>query len=117
MKPAGDRRRRKDLLSRVLIGLNISAWILIIPILMVFHRTQPEFETFFDRFYGLELRTFWDIKYLYILIYLVMAGIVLSLSGLLISIFRARRRNDHLFPLVIMGLVSCIFLIIALCHV
>ncbi len=58
-----NRREKKDIWAKSLIGLNIFVWLLLIVIMLIFHRAQPEFETFFDRFYLLKLRTFWDIKY------------------------------------------------------
>ncbi|THB76482.1 MAG: hypothetical protein D3926_17475 [Desulfobacteraceae bacterium] len=111
-----ERRKKKDFLSGFLIGLNILAWVLILPILLIFHRAQPEFETFFDRFYGLDLRTFWDIRYLYILVYLVMLGMIMSLTGLILSLFRGRRQGDQVTSLVVMGLISFLLLMISLYH-
>ncbi|MCD4741310.1 MAG: hypothetical protein K8R67_02340, partial [Desulfobacteraceae bacterium] len=56
-----NRRKQRDFWSKSLIALNIFAWLLLLVVLLVFHRVQPEFESFFDRFYRLNLRTFWDI--------------------------------------------------------
>jgi hypothetical protein len=109
-----ERRQKKDFWAKSLILLNIIAWVLLLIILLIFHRAQPEFETFFDRFYKLKLRTFWDIHYLTLLIYFVMPGIVISSFGLVISIYRGRRKSDHSVSLLIMGIISFIFLIIAL---
>ncbi|MCD4742496.1 MAG: hypothetical protein K8R67_08500, partial [Desulfobacteraceae bacterium] len=96
--------------------LNIFAWLLLLVVLLVFHRVQPEFESFFDRFYRLNLRTFWDIKYLSLLIYFVMSGIIINLIGLMISRYRGRRKNDHTVSLLITGGISFTLLLIALFH-
>ncbi|MCP4671513.1 MAG: hypothetical protein GY857_09425 [Desulfobacula sp.] len=82
--------------------------------LLVFHRAQPEFESFFDRFYKLDLRTTWDIKYLRYLIYTVITGIIISLSGLVLGMFRGRRQNDHNKALIITGIISLIMLVISI---
>lgn len=111
-----NRRNKRDIWSVSLIVLNMFAWLLLLFVLLIFHRVQPEFETFFDRFYRLDLRTFWDMSYLDLLIYFVMSGIVISIIGLILSRFRGRRESDHSVSLVITGVVSLVFLGIALFH-
>lgn len=105
-----DRRKTNDFWASLLFYLNILAWILLISILLIFHRAQPEFETLFDRFYQLDLRTSWDIQYLDYLIYMVTFGIFISLSGLFLGFFRGRRQNDQKKALIITGIISVIML-------
>jgi putative exporter of polyketide antibiotics len=105
-----DRRKKTDLWARGLFCLNILAGILVVFMLLAFHFAQPEFETLFDRFYQLKLRTHWDMQYLYYLIYLVILGIFISLCGLLLGIFRGRRENDPKKALMITGIISLILL-------
>jgi hypothetical protein len=109
-----DRRKTKDGWARVLFYLNILAWILLIFMLLVFHRAQPEFETIFDRFYDLKLRTSWDIQYLVYLVYVVGIGIFVSLSGLMLGIFRGRRKKDGKTALIITGIISLTLLWVSL---
>ncbi|MCK5096619.1 MAG: hypothetical protein KAR45_00870 [Desulfobacteraceae bacterium] len=109
-----NRREKQDIWSKSLIALNIFVWILLIIILLIFHKAQPEFETFFDRFYQLNLRTFWDIKYSDLLIYFVATGLFISLTGWILGRFRGRRENDHLISLFLTGLISIILLLTAL---
>ena len=105
-----DRRQTIDFWAKLLFCLNILAWILLIIILLVFHRAQPEFETLFDRFYRLNLRTDWDLQYLNYLIYMVISGIFISIAGLLLGVFRGRRERDHKKALIITGIISIIML-------
>ena len=109
-----DRRKITDFWARLLFYMNILAWILLVVILVFFHRAQPEFETLFDRFYNLNLRTYWDVQYLYYLIYTVIFGVFISLSGLLLGIFRGRRENDHKKALIITGIISLVVLGVSL---
>jgi hypothetical protein len=109
-----DRRKTNDLWARILFYLNILAWILLIFMLLVFHRAQPEFETIFDRFYDLKLRTSWDIQYLVYLVYVVGIGIFVSLSGLMLGIFRGRRKKDGKTALIITGIISLTLLWVSL---
>lgn len=71
---------------------------------MVFHRAQPEFETFFDRFYRLNLRTSWDLEFLKYLAYTMILGLALFLFSFALSRTRARRRTDHKNHLIFLGL-------------
>ncbi len=109
-----ERRQTTDFWAKLLFYFNIAAWILLIFMLVLFHRAQPEFESFFDRFYHLQLRTHWDIQYLYYLVYIVITSIFISLSGLLLSLFRGRRQNDHKKVLIVTGILSLIMLIISM---
>ncbi|MFH2060456.1 MAG: hypothetical protein ABIJ59_16355 [Pseudomonadota bacterium] len=105
-----ERRKNRDFWARLLVKLNIVSWLIFIFILLVFHRAQPEFETLFDRFYNLRLRTDWDIQYLYYLIVLVVFGIFTSLFGLILVMYRGRRTNDHKKMLIFTGAISLILL-------
>ncbi len=109
-----DRRKKNDFWAILLFYLNIIAGFLLLGILLIFHRARPEFETFFDRFYKLNLRTTWDIQYLYYLIYVVGFGIFISLCGLFLRKFRGRRENDHKKALIITGIISLILLFVAM---
>jgi len=109
-----ERRQTTDLWAKLLFYLNILAWIILVCMLFVFHRAQPEFESFFDRFYKLNLRTTWDLRYLNYLILTVITGITISLSGLVLGIFRGRRQNDHKKALIITGILSLIMLAVTI---
>ena len=105
-----NRRKKKDIWSRIMVYTNFASWGLLISILLVFHRAQPEFETLFDRFYQLSLRTHWDSDYLYCLLILNTFGIILSLAGLILGAFRARRKEDHFRALVVTGITSMVLI-------
>ncbi len=106
-----DRRKTNDFWAKLLFFLNIGAWLLLLLILLVFNRAQPEFETFFDRFYHLKLRTDWDYQYLYYLVHIVSFGIIFCVSGLVLSIFRGRRKTDHKRILIFTGIFSALMLL------
>ncbi len=83
-------------------------------ILFVFHKAQPEYETVFDRFYQLQLRTSWDFQYINYLIYIVAFGILLSIIGIVLGAYRGRRKQDHKKVLILIGILSTIALIMSL---
>ena len=109
-----DRRKTKDFWARLLVKLNLISWGILILILFVFHRAQPEFESFFDRFYQLSLRTSWDVEYLYYLMIIVIAGVLVSIFGLVLGVFRGRRSKDHKNALIFTGILSSVLLAVCL---
>lgn len=109
-----ERRKRKDVWAKALYYLNIAAWVLLLFLFLIFHRAQPEFESFFDRFYKLKLRTEWDIEYLYFLLTLIYISIFICLTGLILKLFRGRRQGDHYKALIITGIVSFLMLTVAI---
>ena len=108
-----DRRKTIDFWAKLLFYFNITAWIVLLAIMLLFHRAQPEFETLFDRFWQLNLRTHWDIEFLYYLTYMVIFGIVFSIFGLILSMFRGRRENDHKKVLILTGVISLVLLLVS----
>ena len=114
MRYSPERRQKPDIWARTLFFLNILAWVLLLSLFLIFHRAQPEFESFFDRFYRLNLRTHWDIQYLTYLLYCVSISITVCLSGIFLGKFRGRRSTDQKKPLIITGLVSLVMLCTAM---
>lgn len=98
-----ERRKSKDVLARAFIWINYVAWVILLVTLLVFHRAQPEFETVFDRFYQLDLRTGWDADFLRYLVYVLALGVCASLAGLGLALIRARRKTDHKVPIIGLG--------------
>ena len=76
-----DRRSSKDVWAYLFIWINYFAWAVLLVCLLVFHRAQPEFETLFDRFYQLNLRTYWDQDFIRYLVYASAFGLAASLAG------------------------------------
>ncbi|WDP93415.1 MAG: hypothetical protein HUN04_26325 [Desulfobacter sp.] len=108
-----DRRESADFWARLFIWVNYLAWAGLMVFLLVFHRAQPEFETFFDKFYQLNLRTYWDKTFIRYLVYIAGAGLAATTAGLGLSLFRARRHTDHRKPIVILGVLYLILIILS----
>ncbi len=107
-----ERRRRSDIWVKLLHFFNFLSWILIAVIFIVFERAKPQFQSFFDRFYHLKLRTNWDFKFVDYLLWILVAGIIISIFGFLLSFVRSRRKDDrNQAGLIIMGVLSLLFLI------
>lgn len=111
--PSIERRKSKDFWSRLFILINYIAWLVLFVTLIVFHKAQPEFETVFDRFYQLDLRTSWDMQFVYYFAYAIVLGLACSLTGLGLSLFRARRQTDHKAPILILGVLYLVLFILS----
>ena len=104
-----DRRGRRDLWTRLLTLFNLLSWVIIALILIITERAKPEFESFFDRVYRLDIRTWWDIEFVKYLFWLAFAGSIMSSVGLILSVTRGRRQEDtSRLGLLLMGLLSVV---------
>jgi hypothetical protein len=90
-----ERRKGPDLLFRSLRYLALAGWLLMVVALIVLDRAKPQMVTFFDRFYGIRPRTWWDGKLAGYLPPLLWAGLGLGIIGLIANTLRHRRRNDE----------------------
>ncbi len=105
-----ERRAAKNRWSMAFLLVNCFAIAGLLVFMLVFHRAQPEYETFFDRFYQLSLRTYWDKMYIRYLVYIAGIGLAATMTGLGVAMFRGRRRTDHRTSIIVLcclyGLLS-----------
>lgn len=107
-----ERRRNGRFWVVFLRFFNWLSVILILVILILTERARPQFESFFDRFYGLKLRVDWDMEFVSYVVWCSVAGSVFSLLGLIMSLARARRKTDpKRIPLILIGIVSLVGLV------
>lgn len=98
-----ERRKSKDIWARLFLVINFIGLFVFFAALLVFHWAQPEFETLFDKFYQLDLRTQWNSTLVRYFAYTVVLGLGVSFCGLGLSLFRARRKTDHKNPIIVLG--------------
>lgn len=101
------RRKGPDLWVRSLRYLALAGWLALIAALVVLDRAKPQVETFFERVYDIRLHQQWDMALARYLLWLMVAGLVLSVLGLFINARRNRRRTDQWrLSLILLGLIS-----------
>jgi len=104
-----ERRACFDIWAKIMAGLNLLSWGVILLVLIITERAKPQFESFFDRCYKLKIRTSWDPEFVDYLLWLVIAGIIASTLGLILRGWRSRRRDDpSCFGLFVMGVLSAL---------
>jgi len=103
----GDRRRGPDIWLRAIQMIGMISWGLMLPLLYLIDRAKPEFETFFDKMFDIQVRSTWDLEVYQWAVFLMVILAVLSATGLLINKSRKRRKEDYYrINLVIMLLLS-----------
>ena len=104
-----ERRKGPDFWIRFLKTLAVFSWIFMLIVLIILEKAKPQFETFFDRFYHLKLRTTWDYALAEHIYHIMFAGVLISAVGLAISFKRYRRKED-MYPvsLMLIGLFSLV---------
>jgi hypothetical protein len=107
-----DRRKGPDLWVKLVNWLGILAWGIMFFIIAITDRAKPPMETFFDRFFKVQVRQTWDFGLLQYALYLMITLCVLCVIGLVINSRRHRRKNDRysisLFLMMGLGIFSII---------
>ena len=97
-----ERRRGHDPLLRILSWLGIGGWAILLVVMVVVDRAKPDDPTFTPNKRIFEqagvpyhLRTTWDQDLVTYIFYLLIAGLVLGITGLVVNSRRHRRRDDY----------------------
>jgi hypothetical protein len=107
------RRGGKDRLLRIMGGLGLVGWASLLVALIVFNRAKPDDPTFIPTFersgIPYHLQTTWDQDLVTAIFYLLSAGLVLGIIGLVVNSQRHQRRDDHYrIHLVLLTAISAI---------
>jgi hypothetical protein len=116
-KPLGFVERRltaasKELLFRIMVIFNVTAWISLLVALILFHYARPEFISGVQKFWGVEGRVYWSREHIDGLLATLQVCLALSLISMILRTRRNRRKTDsfgaNLFILVAITTVSLI---------
>jgi len=107
VRPDIDRRKGPDLLVRSLTWANAIAAVSLVAAFCLTAAAKPEIETFFDRYYHVNLnhRPGWDISLMrYMVVLFIVSGLT-GIVGLTINNRRRRRKGDYIRATLIICLV------------
>ena len=94
----GENRRKTprtdDKLYRMVVGINLFAWLLFVVALIVFHYARPELVSGLQEYWGVDVRTDWSDTLSFYLILLLCLCIVLATITLILKRRRSRRKGD-----------------------
>lgn len=106
-----DRERRSgpDSLTRSLRWFAVSGWSSVLGAFFILSVAKPRSTTFFARMNNLSMDRDWNMELMYYVYWMLFAGIVLGLLGLVINFMRRRRKHDIIyFSLVSLGFLSIV---------
>jgi len=102
-----DRRKGPDLLIKLTEWFAVLGIFMLLAALYVIGLAKPETETFFDRYFDIRLRSYWDLDLARYIFYFMVFALLSSGAGLFINSRRHRRKEDRYdIFLLIVGLVS-----------
>jgi len=97
-----ERGRGHDRLLRIMSWSGIVGWAIMLAVMVAVDRAKPDDPDFIPNQHILEqagipyqLRTTWDQDLVTYIFYLLIAGLVLGITGLVLNSRRHRRRDDH----------------------
>jgi len=107
-----ERRKKPDALCMWLEIASIAVWVIFFCVLFFFESARPQIETFFDRFFGLEVRETWDYSKLNIAFYLLVFLLLFSAFSIFLNFKRLKRSTDRLRKSFIISLIGSVIGII-----
>jgi hypothetical protein len=107
-KPPVERRKGPDLLVRSLTWANAVALLALIAAFFLTAMAKPEIETFFDRFYNVNLyrRPGWDMELMRYMIALFILSALTGVAGLIVNSRRRRRKQDYIRATLVVCLLA-----------
>ena len=111
-----DRRQTppsKEPVFRVMVILNVTAWVSLLAALVLFHYARPEFISGVQKFWGVEGRIYWSKEHVDGLLTTLQICLGLSLVSMILRLRRNRRKSDSfgvnlfiLFTITVISLVT-----------
>ena len=90
-----ERRKGADFWSKLMITLNIIAWLAVLVIAVMMYYAQPEMQTGAMRYKGIQVRDYWQ-EWLPLIRPVVTATTLMVLVAILINLKRMKRKQDRL---------------------
>ena len=91
-----ERRRGPDVVVKAVWWIVGISWALFITAITFTDLAKPKNETFFDRFFDVSVRGYWDEDLLRYSFYIVLMNLVVCIIGFVLNILRQRRKTDKI---------------------
>lgn len=96
LKPPLDRRRKPDIVIRLVNAISIVGWMMIILCTLLTINSKPEQTNMFYKMFNIPVRDYWDFSLLSIVFFLLMFLFAVALIGILLNATRQRRKTDKM---------------------
>ena len=111
-------RKGPDLILRMIDIISVILWGFIIVNLAIIMFARPVGETFFDRFFSIKVRDYWDAPLLQFSLILSLAQLFISVFSLFLNSKRLKRKGDRIrisiIASIFISLLVCVFLTVFL---
>jgi hypothetical protein len=94
-RPRKNRRKGPDWVVQSFHWLSVIGWVLLIVALGLSHMAKPEMNTGLVRYWGIQIRDYWEPTLTGQLIYLLWWCCLVSLCSIVLNQFRLRRATDR----------------------
>ncbi|MCP3923960.1 MAG: hypothetical protein GY714_15385 [Desulfobacterales bacterium] len=109
MNENDNKRKGPDIWIKIRRISGVVVWFVMLVALYLLDSAKPENVTFFDRLNNIKRRTTWNTDYNQMIFYVMILGLIISVSGLYINSKRNRRKSDkYPLSLLIMMTISII---------
>ena len=116
----GENRRKtpktNDAFYRLVVGINLFAWLLFVVALVVFHYARPELVSGLQEYWGFDVRKDWSETLSFYLILLLCMCVMLATLTFFLRRQRTRRKGDFfgvnlgiLITITLIGLIWVVF--------
>lgn len=103
-------RKGPDFVIKTVDSLSIALWIFFIVIAAVILCAKPEKEGFFDRFFDVKVRDYWDFSLLKSALILSLTQFTISVISLFLNFKRLKRKNDRVRTTIVISLLTSLAL-------
>lgn len=100
-----EKRTGPDLLVKWVKVARFIVWIILGVLIVLTDTAKPQDTTFFDHFFDVKVRNFWDQNLLSISFIVAILLFIFSFISILINIMRLKRKTDHLSASLIITLI------------
>jgi hypothetical protein len=97
-----ERRKGPDAVIKTVWWISGISWVLIIAAITFTGLAKPESETFFDRFFNIRIRDYWDYNLLRYVFVILLLNFVTCIVGFILNLFRQKRKTDRINKSVIL---------------
>ncbi len=107
-------RKGPDLILRMIDIISVILWGFIIVNLAIILFAKPVGETFFDRFFSIKVRDYWNASLLQFSLILSLTQLLTSVFSLFLNLKRLKRKGDRIrisiIASIFISLLVCVFL-------
>jgi len=102
-----ERRKGPDIVVKTVWVVSAVSWLLIMIALALSDWASPETETFFDRYLGKTVRTYWDENLLWYAFIVFLINFIICVIGFILNLQRQKRKTDRISKsIIVLGLAS-----------